>query len=92
MAVSFSVPRIMLHYTMVCLSVSCQESLSSAHSDSNHQELLKMILATKDMTVTLISGLEGTKWIKFATRTSTWQLTERAISSLFEHFKSSIIN
>jgi adenylate cyclase class IV len=46
-----------------------------------------MIRTTKDITVTLISGLEGTKWIKFATRTSTGQLTERAISSVLEHFK-----
>jgi hypothetical protein len=82
MAFSFSVSQIMLHYTMVCLSVCLfhAKSLSVPHiSDSNHQELLKMIPTTKDMTVTLISGLEGTKRIKFATRTSTTcnQLTFR---------------
>jgi hypothetical protein len=94
-AFSFSIPRIMLHYTMVCLSVYLfrAKSLSVPHvSDSDHQELPKMIWRTKDITVTLISGLEGTKWIKFATTTSTGQPTERAISSLLEHFRSSTIN
>lgn len=69
------------------------KSLSVPHiSYSNHQELLKTIQTTKDMTVTLISRIEGNKWIKFATRTSTWQLTESAISSLLEQCKYSTIN
>jgi hypothetical protein len=85
----------MLHYATDCLSV-CQfhaKRLSVPHiSNCNHQELLKMIQTTKDTTVTLISGIEGTMWIKLATRTFTEQPTERAVSSLLGHFKSSTTN